>query len=68
MCVGSTPKVEKATPVEAYKPAQPAMDAASDATAREQMMRRGVASMFSRQRGYGTETAAAESGKADKLG
>jgi len=53
MCT-SSPKVPTADSVEPAKPAQASMDAASDSTLRAQMMRRGVYSMFSQNRGYGT--------------
>lgn len=50
MC--SAPSAPKARPVEPAKPAQENMDAASDATIRAQMLRRGVMSTFSEARGY----------------
>ena len=53
MCT-SSPKMPRQRATEPQKPAQESMDAASDETARRQMMRRGVMSMFSESRGIGT--------------
>lgn len=66
MC--SAPSAPKARPIEPAKPAQESMDAASDATMRAQMLRRGVMSTFSESRGYSDSAPAAGSAKSETLG
>lgn len=61
MCTGGGKvRIPKAEPIEPPKSAQGEMATAMDDTARRQMMRRGLMSTFSGERGLGE--------KADKLG
>jgi len=64
MCSSSPHQPNRRPIPEQEKPAQETMDEASDETARRQMMRRGIMSTFSQDRGY----SAAQNGKKENLG